>query len=55
MKNTLIRVFVVALALSGAVATVHTNNTRMMADMSGGGSFPIPICPPNDPDACGIH
>lgn len=54
MKNTLIRAFVVALALSGAVATVHTSNTRAMADASGGG-FPIPICPPNDPDACGIH
>lgn len=54
MKNTLIRVFVVALALSGAVATVHTNNTRAMADADSG-AFPIPLCPPNDPDACGIH
>lgn len=54
MKNTLIRAFVVALALSGAVATVHTSNTRLTAD-AGGGSYPVPLCPPNDPNGCGIH
>lgn len=54
MKNTLIRAFVVALAVSGAAATVQTNNTRTMASATTN-AFPVPLCPPNDPNGCGIR
>lgn len=54
MKNTLIRAFVVALALTGAVSTVHANskNAMMAAEST---NLPIPTCPPNDPNGCGIR
>jgi hypothetical protein len=54
MKNTLIRAFVVALALSGAAATVRTSNAHTVV-AGGPTGFPIPLCPPNDPNACGIQ
>ena len=53
MKNTMIRIFVIALALTGAVSTAHSKNT-VRAFSGNGGGFPVPLCPPYDPDACGI-
>jgi hypothetical protein len=52
MKNTMIRLFVVALALTGAVSTSHSKNT-VHAFVAGGG-FPVPLCPQGDPNGCGI-
>jgi hypothetical protein len=54
MKNTMIRIFVVALALTGAVSTAHSNSTARAFGRSGTG-FPVPLCPPNDPQGCGIQ
>jgi hypothetical protein len=56
MKLT-IRTFVAVLALTGAVASAHTytssnNNTRIVASKAS--AFPIPMCPPDDPNACGM-
>ncbi len=55
MKNTLVRAFVIALTLTGAVSSAHRANattaTTVMPKLSAG---PIPMCPPNDPHACGI-
>ncbi len=55
MKN-MIRAFVVALALTGAVASTHI--TSASAETKGAvaktSAFPVPMCDPNDPDACGI-
>ncbi len=55
MKNTLTRAFVVALALTGAVSSTQRANASteatLIPKLSAG---PIPMCPPNDPHACGM-
>jgi hypothetical protein len=54
MKN-IVRAFVIALTLTGAAASAYT--TKASAEtvkptlMAG---YPIPMCPPNDPNACGL-
>jgi hypothetical protein len=53
MKNTMIRAFVIALALTGAVSTAHSKTTALGFN-GAAASFPVPMCPPNDPNACGI-
>ena len=53
MKNTMIRAFVIALALTGAVSTAHSKTTAPGFSGAGAG-YPVPMCPPNDPNACGI-
>jgi hypothetical protein len=50
MKN-IVRAFVVALVLTGAVASAHTKNTTVAMKT---GASPIPMCPPDDPNGCGI-
>ena len=53
MKNFTIRAFVVALALVGAVSTAHSKTTgRTLVPASS--ALPYPMCPPNDPQGCGI-
>jgi hypothetical protein len=54
MKNTMIRAFVIALALTGAVSTAHSKTT-VRAFSGNGTGFPVPMCPPNDPAGCGIR
>ena len=53
MKNTMIRVFVVALALTGAVSTAHSKTTGR-AVVANASAMPVPLCPINDPNGCGI-
>ena len=56
MKN-IIRAFVVALAITGFAAASHvaaaaqTNPDKVT--MSKNSSFPVPMCPPDDPTGCG--
>lgn len=53
MKN-LVRAFVLSLVVTGAFATTHLNaaaEPTMHAKVS---ALPIPMCPPDDPDGCGI-
>jgi hypothetical protein len=49
------RAFVIALTITGALATASTpynsDNSSVITKLS---SIPIPVCPPNDPNACGI-
>jgi hypothetical protein len=53
MKNITIRAFVVALALVGFASTAHSKTTghTVVANMGG---MPVPMCPPSDPNGCGI-
>lgn len=57
MKN-MIRAFVVVLAVTGTVATANVstqpqgNGTRLTLAKTS--AFPIPSCPPDDPNACGF-
>ena len=52
MKNTMIRAFVIALALTGAVSTAHSKTTAPGFSAS---AFPVPLCSPNDVNGCGIR
>ena len=57
MKN-MIRAAVVVLALTGASAASHfaapsqSNGSRMTLTKTS--AFPVPTCPPDDPNACGM-
>jgi hypothetical protein len=51
-----IRTLVVVLALSGAVATTQTSSasTQNKVTVARTSMLPIPTCPPDDPNACGM-
>jgi hypothetical protein len=55
MKLT-IRAFVVVLALTGAAASTQfaTASAQTKVSAAKTSAMPIPTCPPNDPNACGI-
>jgi hypothetical protein len=55
MKN-IVRAFVIALALTGAFASTHANasSATVQASLSKTSAMPIPSCPLNDPNGCGI-
>jgi hypothetical protein len=55
MKN-LVRAIVIALTLTGAVASTYAASPSSSAKASAvkTSAFPVPICPPGDPDACGL-
>jgi len=54
----IVRAFVVALALTGAIASTHISSasaqTKASVANAKTSAFPIPMCDPNDPNACGI-
>jgi hypothetical protein len=51
-----IRAFVVALALTGAVASTQISSASTQTKVAAAktSAFPVPMCPPDDPNACGI-
>ena len=55
MKH-IVRAFVVALVLTGAVATTQTSSasTQSKVTVARTSMLPIPSCDPNDPNACGM-
>jgi hypothetical protein len=57
MKH-IVRAFVVALVITGAVASTQTssasNHTKLVASASSNSMLPIPSCAPDDPNACGM-
>jgi hypothetical protein len=54
MKN-IVRSLVVALAVTGAIATSFTSATPAKATITAKTSaMPVPGCPPGVPDGCGI-
>jgi hypothetical protein len=54
--KTIVRAFVVVLALTGAAASTQiasaSNQTKVIVAKTS--AMPIPMCPPDDPNACGI-
>ena len=54
--NFIARVFVVALVLTGAVAStqVSSASTKTTVVTAKPSSMPIPTCAPSDPNACGM-
>ncbi|GGA69079.1 hypothetical protein GCM10011507_20710 [Edaphobacter acidisoli] len=56
MKN-IVRAFVVALALTGFAASTQITNTASTSSkvtMAKVSAAPVPSCPPDDPNACGM-
>jgi hypothetical protein len=52
----IVRSFVVAVALIGAVATIHANGSTKATTVHAAktSAWPVPVCPPSDPNGCGI-
>ena len=52
----IVRSLVIALAVTGAIATTAANGSTAKATVSAAKSsaMPVPRCPPNDPTGCGI-
>ncbi len=60
MDSTIIRAFAIMLALTGFSATSYTGGTSTTGApthtrMDDGGPSPIPTCPLNDPNYCGLR
>jgi len=55
MKH-LVRAIVIALTFTGAVASTYAGSSTASAKTSAvkTSAFPVPTCPPGDPDACGL-
>jgi hypothetical protein len=54
--KTIVRAFVVALVITGAAATTQTSSasTQNKVTASRVSMLPVPTCPPDDPNACGM-
>jgi len=53
--KVIVRSLVIALAVTGAVATSFTATAPAKATVTAKTSAaPVPTCPPGDPDGCGI-
>ncbi len=53
--KTIVRSFVIALAVTGAVATTATSTSaKATVTAAKTSAMPIPSCPPNTPGGCGI-
>jgi hypothetical protein len=52
----MIRTFVAVLVLTGAAATTQTTaaSTTNKVTVARTSMLPIPMCPPDDPNACGM-
>ena len=52
----LVRALVLALAITGEFASTHANasSAKVQAVPAKTSAMPIPTCPPDDPDGCGI-
>jgi len=56
MKN-IIRAFVVVLALTGAAAStqIASASAHTKVTVAKTSAMPVPMCAPDDPNACGFH
>ena len=56
IMKTIVRSLVVALALTGAIATSYASGSSAKATVKVAktSAMPVPSCPPGDPDGCGI-
>jgi hypothetical protein len=53
--KVIVRSLVIALAVTGAIATTFVNTTPAKATITAKTSaMPVPACPPDDPNACGM-
>jgi hypothetical protein len=54
--KSIVRAFVVVLALTGAAAStqIASASAQTKVTVAKASAMPIPTCPPDDPAACGI-
>jgi hypothetical protein len=55
--KTIVRAFVAVLVLTGAVATTQISSastTTAKLTIGKSSAMPTPMCPPDDPNSCGI-
>ena len=54
--KVIVRSLVVALAVTGAIATTYSNASSAKATVKNSktSAIPVPTCPPDDPNGCGI-
>jgi hypothetical protein len=54
--NRLVRAAVVVLVLTGAAAStqITSASAKTRVNVAKTSAMPIPMCPPDDPNACGI-
>ncbi len=52
----IIRAFVIVLALTGAAAStqIASASAQTKVSVAKTSAMPVPMCPPDDPNACGI-
>jgi hypothetical protein len=52
----IVRSLVIGLAVTGAIATSYSNAAPAKATVTASktSAMPVPRCPPDDPDGCGI-
>jgi len=56
MKNNIVRLFVLTLAVAGFGATTVSAHSASKAQISATTQdLPMPMCAPSDPSLCGIH
>jgi hypothetical protein len=50
-----VRAFALSLVVTGAVASMNTGNAATSTTLvSRSSAMPVPTCPPDDPNGCGI-
>lgn len=54
MKN-IVRIFALAVVATGAAASMHASTSSTSVAIASSAKMPIPSCPPNTPDGCGIR
>jgi hypothetical protein len=56
IMKTIIRCLVIALAVTGAIATTYASGSTATSTFGAHktSAMPVPRCPPDDPDGCGI-
>ena len=50
----IVRIFALTLVVTGAVASTHIANASQPTLGARTSALPVPMCPPDDPNACGI-
>ena len=48
------RIFALSLVVTGAVASTHLANASQPTVSAKVSAMPIPVCPPDDPNGCGL-
>ena len=48
------RIFALSLVITGAVASTHIANAAQPTVGARVSALPVPMCPPDDPNGCGI-